>query len=507
MNSRWGTGLVLATKISLPLLGFAMIAGVLLNAGPLSGAAVPRQNPPPWVPIADRQLYCPGPQSIGVRGAEKIGKAPTKVTIRAASVPAELRHPLVPGQNDQTDRSLTLAAIGAGQLAREQSDPGLVRASTADPIGVAVRGQGAAAVGLIAEQGSTKDDGDARGKASIPCVQAQHDTWLVGGGGEPGRRGYVVLVNPQAVTAEISIDVWSSAGLVARTAGSALALGPRSRVVVLLDALAPGVRAPVIRVRSAGASIVASLHDMRLLGTTAKGVDDVSASPPPARKLWVPGIIVAKDQPPARLRVLVPGTVEAVVQVTLFGPNGRVDLPREGVLRLPAGRATELNLKTLEPADAAESEDLAPGNYTVQLSADVDLIAGAMLHRGGTEDDQVADLAWSAGGRPLTGPAGVTGDADTTIVLSAPSESPGLVQVLRLRSDGSVQDREDVSVPPGSTREVAAVSSGSTWVAPRPGSGPILAARQVRSGELFSVTSVLTAPQVEPAVVVAPTRR
>ena len=124
-------------------------------------------------------------------------------------------------------------------------------------------------------------------------------------------------------------------GPVARTTGSTVALAAHSRTVLLLDALAPGVKAPVVHVRSSGGSVGAVLNDSWLDGRRRCGSDDVVAALPPAKRVLVPGVRVQGAG--ALVRVAVPGAAEAVVQVRVIGEKGDVDLGDAGVVRVAAG--------------------------------------------------------------------------------------------------------------------------------------------------------------------------
>src|SRR6185436_16198998 len=127
---------------------------------------------------------------------------------------------------------------------------------------------GAAAPGAVAEQLTVVSGGDLRGLSGAACTEPSDDIWLVGGGTDVGRRGRLVLSNPHESTAQVSVDVIGEDGPVARTTGSTVALAPHARTVLLLDALAPGVKAPVVHVRSSGGSVGAVLNDAWLDGTT-----------------------------------------------------------------------------------------------------------------------------------------------------------------------------------------------------------------------------------------------
>ncbi len=493
MKPSWSALALGSTKIGVITATVGVCAAILIGTGPGHQSAIRHSQPPKPIPLADQELLCPGPETIGIRGASGNPTAPVAVTVKAASAPAAVR---APAARLPESGPLVIAPIAAKEPPKPNSQPlGKIQEQPNSVAqGMRVRGTGPQAVGLIAEQSSTLKAGDLRGLTSVACSAPRHDTWLVGGGGEPGRRGRLVIANPQAVTAQVTVDVWSATGLMPRTAGNTLALGPHSRTVLLLDALAPQVRAPVVRVRSSGAAVAVTLHDAWLAGTTPRGTDNVSAAQPPARRVYVPGLVVTAAQDQTQLRIAVPGATEAVVQLTLLGPAGPVKLPDSGVFRVQAGRSREVSLPGLK--DPSEAEDsLKPGVYTAVLAADVPVVAGGMSQR--QAEGGAADLAWSAGTAALTGLAGITGATSTSLLLAAPGAEPALVQVTRADASGKVMSVEQVQVSPGTTRAEPGVERGSLWVRAERGSGPVVLARRSTPGELLSVSSVLSVPEWE----------
>ncbi|MGL5857453.1 MAG: DUF5719 family protein [Angustibacter sp.] len=376
---------------------------------------------------------------------------------------------------------------------------------TADSRGASafvIRGTGPWAPGLAADQTTVVRDGDLRGLASTSCGSPSDDLWFVGGGGEVGRRGRLVMANPGVVTARVTIDVLTSSGAVARSPGSAVAIPADSRVVVLLDALAPGAVAPVVRVRSSGAPVVATLHDAWLDGLVPRGTDDVTAAAPPATETTIAGFSPSGPGPgKAAVRLAVPGEQAAVVQLQLHGPRGPVDLsalPDDGVVRVPASSTLDVDLSAV-PA----------GDYAVRVRADVPVLAGGVVEQrrrwGGP-----ADFAWAASSVPVTGLSGVppTSQASASVVVVATGTAAAVLDVVSVAEDRTTRS-SSVQVAPGSTRVVPLTPDRTTWFTPRAGSGPAVLARQLRladdAGQLISTSPVRTSvvkvnpPDIAPA--------
>jgi Family of unknown function (DUF5719) len=507
--NRFARLLGLVARFAVLGLALTVLGAVLLNVPGLASApayspsissaapspVVARRGPPR--PVTSAELICPGPETIGVRGAREVGVAPVPVQVSAASPPLAargrvgVRAPAVAGAGApdvgtlaaQTVGGSTLATGGPGSGAGAGAGAATVVGSTAEPRAVALRATGGSAPGLVGTQTSLLPRGVLRGLVSAPCTGPTDDAWLVGGGGEPGRRGRLVIANPHATTARVSIDVLAAGGPVRRTSGSAVAVAPRSRVVLLLDALAPGVLSPVLHVRSSGGSVVTVLHDSRLTGIVPGGTDDVSPGAPPARRVLVPGVAPAGPDSGAVLRIGVPGAAGAVVQVRMIGERGPVELPGGGVLRVPGSATKDVDLGAL-PA----------GGYAVQVNGDVPVLAAVMTQRRRGPIGP-ADLAWSASTPPLAGPAGIGAVAPPsavgTLLLSAPGGAAGAVEVLSVAPDG-VTDRSTVRVAAGSTRVLSLAAGRATWLVPQRGSGPVVGARVLQqpdpAGALITVT-------------------
>lgn len=497
----------LALRGSVPVLAAGMLAVVLVEPR-LAGAAPgqPSAAAGREVPVESTQLVCPGPETVGVRGGDPsapgaAAQSAVPVQVAAATAPGWLR-PVPGGSGSATSGSLGVWSgspepVATAGIGRDVS--AFVQTVTRTAVSPVVLGTGAAAPGAVAEQTSLAGQGDLRGLSSATCLAPQDDQWLVGGGSDVGRRGRLVLSNPQGSTVEVSVDVLSTKGTVPRTTGSTVALAPRSRTVLLLDALAPVAAAPVLRVRSTGGSIGAVLQDTWLEGTTPRGTDDAVAALPPATRVLVPGVRVAGS---ASVRIAVPGTAEAVTQVRLFGGQGPVDLPDGGVVRVPAGSSRDLDLSGV-PA----------GAYGVEVTSDVPVVAGAVVQRRSAPDGP-GEIAWSASSDAVTSLAGVAGvegvagvaGSRTDLVLTAP-RTDVQVDVVIQRADGT-STTTAVRVAGGTTK-VVPVAGRSAWLRPEPGTGELVAARfvtresvlgaMVTAGPLRQVTLTAVPTDIAPA--------
>lgn len=319
-----------------------------------------------------------------------------------------------------TDADSLLRLTGTGGSA--------VELRRGEPVGLPVRGPASALVeaqdglapGVVGGQLGLGTDQGARGLTLTGCTAPAEELWLVGGGGEPGRTEQLVLTNPgpDAVTVEVSVT--GSDGPVATTGGGGIVVPGRGRVVELLDAIAPGADAPVVRVASSGGPVVAHLAEGYREGTTDRGSEVVSAGAPPATDVVVPALPTSHDDRPhdVVLRLAAPGDSEAVVDLTALTADGTVRLPDE-VTRVPAGSSVDVAL-----------DDLPEGAVALRLRSDEPVVAGAWLDVLPSDDEPtVVDGAEGEGdagadvtAAPSTGEDG--GDEDGSTGQAEPLRRP-----------------------------------------------------------------------------------
>ena len=265
------------------------------------------------------------------------------------------------------DSLLRLTGTGGSAAGLRRGEP--VGLPVGGPASALVEAQDGLAPGVVGGQLGLGTDQGARGLTLTGCTAPAEELWLVGGGDEPGRTEQLVLTNPgpDAVTVEVSVT--GSDGPVATTGGGGIVVPGRGRVVELLDAIAPGADAPVVRVASSGGPVVAHLAEGYREGTTDRGSEVVSAGAPPATDVVVPALPTSHDDRPhdVVLRLAAPGDSEAVVDLTALTAEGTVRLPDE-VTRVPAGSSVDVAL-----------EDLPEGAVALRLRSDEPVVAGAWL--------------------------------------------------------------------------------------------------------------------------------
>lgn len=436
------------------------------------------------IALTSTAISCPGGELNGIAGVREIA---VPARIAAASGPsATVRAMLGQAQGAGT--------LGVGSLAAAASSPPanvsapLVTADAPASGAAAVTATGGRAPGVVAGQEWRVDTKDLRGLVSVPCGAAVDNAWLVAGGGDTGRQERLVLVNPGANVVTADIAVLGASGPIVSPNGNDVVVPAHGRATVLLDAISSAEKTPVVHVSTAGGLVYAVLNDTWTDGSIAAGSDDASPVAAPATSVVIPAVAVSGS---ATVRVAVPGSHDAVVQLRTIGTGGGVPLPKGGVATIKARSVGQFDLT-----------GLAPGTYAVQVTADEPVVAGAVAlrrARGGP-----GDFAWSGASAPIAGLAGAafvptsgaTAVARTLTLVS--SGDPATAEVTVVDATGKPTVRS-VDVPADSTASLA-LPAGVTqvWVRRSAGDGALRGAVVDTSGvgaaQLVATTTLAPAP-------------
>lgn len=457
------------------------------NADPVEGTA----------PVSAAVLACPGPEQQGLVDAT-VPEQPQTVTVRAVSAPTEVLGETGGGSSSDPGR-LGLLPTGGGAV----QDPSTTREHPVsidieDAEGVLVQASGTLAPGLAAAQHHRSDKEQSRGLQLTPCVPAREESWLLGGGGQVGRIERLVLVNPGADAVSATVQVLGAETSSEAGEGEGVVVPARGRVVVLVDALAPGAVAPAVRVSTEGGPVAAFLGDRWLSGSTDRGLELTTPAAAPATRQVVPGVVVAAGEgADTRLRVAVPGADQAVVQVRALTLQGRARLQQDVTL-VRGGSTQDIQLG-----------DLPPGRFALQVTSDVPVVVAAAM-RTAPGPDGATGLGWAPATMPLTGLAGLPlpeSEAPgqlATLHLASPDSAQAEVTVVS--ADGSVRTERVALAAGGAAAEVDLGEADSVWV--RAVSGQVHAAVVLegadRAGEILAVAALEGMPLHRPTTSVSP---
>ena len=350
------------------------------------------------------------------------------------------------------DAEGALAQTGAGALAAgvvSQRDVDAVSVLSAD----ALNNQQATASAVMSY---TAKDGDLRGSAAAACQEPANDLWLVGANTSVGRTAVLNLSNASSTPATVSLDLFGKAGQIQAPGSRGLLVPPGSTRAIVLAGLAAEQDRLAVHVRSVGGPVTAVIQQSVLRGLTPGGVDFIAPGSPPSARQVVSGVSIQDpadiksqtskagyaDAGPA-LQLAVPGPVDAVVEVKLFGRDGQKALPNGGVVTAKAGSVTEVSLAGV-PA----------GQYTVSASSDVTFAAAVRVTRG-TRSGGASDVAWSPSSARLGSehvvPVPRTGER--ILVFGAP-EDRAKITYTPITQDGKIRKAGTADIAGGTTASI-----------------------------------------------------
>lgn len=228
------------------------------------------------------------------------------------------------------------------------------------------------------------------GLATAACSEPANDSWLVGGSTDLGRTALLMLSNPTGVTATVTFEIFGETGYVDPVSQEGIIVLPGEQRIVSLAAYAPDLVEPVVHVHSVGGQILASMQHSVTRKLQPSGVDWVSPGAGPNTSQIFPGVFlmgatkqdedehsaVQSDLEPT-VRVLVPGTQDAEVKLTLISESGQTE---SITTRVKAQTTVQLPFT-----------DVADGTYTVMVTADQPIVAGVRTLQSATADPATVD--------------------------------------------------------------------------------------------------------------------
>ncbi|NQX11146.1 hypothetical protein HQQ80_05870 [Microbacteriaceae bacterium VKM Ac-2855] len=265
------------------------------------------------------------------------------------------------------------------------------------------------------------------GLSAVGCDEADADSWIVAGSTGVGNTSVLVLANPTEVAATVDLSLYGENGPIAAAGSTGIVVPPLTSRAISLAGLAPDVIEPVIRVVARGGQISASLQSSAIAGLDPVGVETTATGAGLSTEVTIPGFTIAS--PSAEIagddgsgqagapvvRILAPGDADATVTVRIANEDPSGSGTSTSVV-VPAGRATEVPLS-----------ELAEGSYTISLSSDQPIVAGA---RSTSSGEAGTDFAWFVSTNAVTGQFGVanTGERSSVLhVLNAGQDSASIV--------------------------------------------------------------------------------
>lgn len=349
-----------------------------------------------------------------------------------------------------------------------------------------IKAAGALAGGLEVEQTTVATKGSDKGMAGVRCAAPGTDLWFLGTGPAAAKSIDLFLTNVDAESTAVDVEAMSGEGPLDTSDGHGIPIDPfRTKVIGIgrspdgLGSIVESARVLALHVQATTGRVAASVRIR-----TGKGVDWAPLAPRPATSLVVPGIPGGAGS--RQLLVAVPGEFDAKVNVQAITANGAFAPQGQDTLDAPAQTVTPLDL----------DHALAGKVAAVRLTSDQPITAGFSAQAGD-------DVAYGAAVPPLGPAGGVIADnrsGASSVLLTAP-KSAATVQVAAITGEGAVGVPQTVRLAGGRTLEVRvgdpagpAAKGFGVLITPRPGSGPVYAARLLRGkGGALTVLPVVPA--------------
>jgi hypothetical protein len=285
------------------------------------------------------------------------------------------------------------------------------------------------------------DTSELRGLAAANCASPGFDEWLVGGATSLGQTTLVVLSNPGDVAATVKIDSYFEQGLAAGAGGNGVLVQPHTQRVVPLSGLVPNASATIVHVTSTGGTVSAELQQAAISGVTPQGADWAGPAAAPAKRLVVPGVVVAgaasgaadsDDAGVPALRVMPVGDKDAKLSIGARPESGSAGGQAVSVT-VSHGMVSEVPL-----------DKLGKGTFTVTVDSSAPVVAA--VRSSATDAKAGTDFAWYAAADRLTGAAAIPIAPGPNGYLHLVNTSDSAV-TLKLDGPGGGQ----VSVPAGAS--------------------------------------------------------
>ena len=337
----------------------------------------------------------------------------------------------------------------------------------ASPTVVGAEALGNEQASLAANLSYSATDGDLRGLASTQCQPPGNDAWLLGANTSVGRTAVLNVSNASETPATVSLDLYGSEGQIQAPGARGLLVAPGTTRSVNLAGLAPGESQLAVHVRSTGGPVASTIQQSVLRGIAPGGVEYLSPGAAPSNLQVMSGVDIQDpaavkalagksgfaDAIPA-LQIAVPGSTDAVVQVSLYGANGERKIPNGGVVTVKGGTVSTVNL-----------EGVPAGSYTVRASSDVSFLASARVTRG-SKAEEATDFGWSPSSARLGSQhlVAVPREGQRALSFGVP-EGRGTVSYAPVTADGKVGKAVDVDLSGGTTSVIGLPDkSGSSAV-------------------------------------------
>ena len=229
-------------------------------------------------------------------------------------------------------------------------------------------------------------------KSVVPCSVSNGEQWFAGGSGALTSKSFLYIINSGFSDSSVELQIYTPNGLIEP---KSVVIPQNSTKKISIDTLVPGEDSIVIGVKTLSGRVSSYLLDERKKGLKSLGADFVSPVATANKKVTIAGIsgltgkqISNVNSVAHTLRLLIPGTIDANIDVTINSNDGNF---------IPEGLA-QFNIKNQKVLDIPLT--FAPINQPFSLIIDSDQpVLASVLSE--FNYDKSKEIAWATGADEL----------------------------------------------------------------------------------------------------------
>jgi len=221
--------------------------------------------------------------------------------------------------------------------------------------------------------------------ADAVCQVGGIDQWFIGGSGGVTSQGILHIVNSGLSDSTVALFPYDSKVALAPLPVTVKANSARN---ISLASIVPGSELIALHIVTESGRVSSFVLDHRRNGLKELGSSFVSPVEAPASKIYLAGILGSGSKASTSMRFLVPGNIDANVNLTIFAGGGSFTPVGFENVRITHQRVIDLPLPPLAFS----------GIYGIEVSADQPIFASALSKVGSGG----SDFAWSNALSPLS---------------------------------------------------------------------------------------------------------
>ena len=230
-------------------------------------------------------------------------------------------------------------------------------------------------------------------KAVVPCSVSNGEQWFVGGSGALTSKSILSIVNSGFSQSAVEVEIYTPTGPIE---AKPVTISSNSTKNISIDTLAPGEDSLVIAVKTKSGRVSSFVFDDRKRGLRSLGADFVAPVNAPTKLLTIPAIsgfrgkmAIAANSSAHALRLMVPGTIDANVEVSINSNDGNF---------VPIGLA-ELSVKSQRVLNIPLTFAPEKEAFSIIVKSDQPIL-GSVLSTYGI--GRSGEIAWATAGEELS---------------------------------------------------------------------------------------------------------